>query len=551
MTCRPLAQIFATLKNLKHQLYTLSRSRSFLWRLCIGTIAAGVVLAFFARFVPTSSDLSIQGRISSQLTADPSDLGLIIIQNSRMTEIVLEEVENALQSGSATMEDVLIDTPFIRQRISTDAWPAYEELLIRYLPRNEVELVMLFMTALGTDLEGATAELEVMAGKSPPERFTNQILGQIASSEKLYDKAYPYFAKEGQLPEAKWAREQAVINRNHVGDLRTLNQLADDPLYADAFSPWIRADLAARQQDWPTLIKAVILAQVDRTNFSSFLLASIAMVVWGLILLKLCQAVRFDKFTPLLCILGLLLGVFSTTPTLMWVYLEDIYLPIDVGEDVIHAIVYYIATVGLREEVCKLLLFLPLVPLLVKRGYQLEFLLVASFVGLGFAYSENFGYLSGSMGTATTPRFLTANFLHISLTGMSGLYLCRAIGTRAYSFNDFLYIFGIAIVAHGLYDAFLVRPPLNDQGFLAMILFILFSRYYFKEANELRERLEPVISLSATISFGICLLTSVLLVYLGTQFDLGQAMELAFGSLLGSSIILFMFYREFGDTLTR
>jgi hypothetical protein len=155
------------------------------------------------------------------------------------------------------------------------------------------------------------------------------------------------------------------------------------------------------------------------------------------------------------------------------------------------------------------------------------------------------------MGTAATPRFLTANFLHISLTGMSGLFLCRGLGTRAYSLNDFLYIFGIAIVAHGLYDAFLVRPPLDDQGFVAMILFILFSRYYFKEARDLRERLEPVVSLSATMSFGICLLTSVLLVYLGTQLNLGQAMELALGSFLGSAIILFMFFREFGDTLTR
>ncbi len=539
------------MKNLRSQLYHLSRSRSFLWKLGIATLVTGLVLAYFARFVPTGSDLSIQGRISSRLTANPTDLGLIIIQNSQITEIVFEEVEKALKLGNSTTEDVLIDTPFIRLRLSAEDWPRYEKLLTDYLPQQEVELVMLFMRSLGIDLEGAIDQLELMAAQEPPTRFANQILGQIASSENLFNKAYPHFAKEGEFADAHWARQQAVINRDHVGDLDTLSQLAENPLYADAFSPWIRADLAAREQDWAQLVKSVLLVQIDRTHFSSFILATIAMVVWGIILLHLCQVTRFDKWTPVLCFIGLLLGVLSTTPTLIWVMLEDLHLPIDQGEDVIHAMVYYIATVGLREEVCKLLLFLPLVPILIKRGYQLEFLLVASFVGLGFAYSENFGYLSGSMGTAATPRFLTANFLHISLTGMSGLYLCRALSARAYSFNDFFYIFGIAIVAHGLYDAFLVRPPLDDQGFVAMILFILFSRYYFKEANALREQLEPVISLSATMSFGICLLTSVLLVFLGTQFNLGQAMELAFGSFLGSAIILFMFFREFGDTLTR
>lgn len=539
------------MKNLRNQLYTLSRSRSFLWRLGIATIVTGLVLAYFARFVPTGSDLSIQERISSRLTANPTDLGLIIVQNSQVTDIVFEEVEKALKSGHSTSEDVLIDTPFIRLRLSSNDWPRYEKLLTDYLPQTEVDLVMLFMRSLGTDLEGASEQLEMMAAQEPPTRFANQILGQMASGENQFNKAYPHFAKEGQFPDAHWAREQAVINRNHVGDLNTLKELADNPLYADAFSPWIRADLAARQQNWPQLVKSVLLAQADRTNTSSFILASIAMVVWGIILLQLCQVTRFDKWTPVLCIIGLVLGVLSTTPTLIWVMLENLYLPIDEGTEVVHAMVYYIATVGLREEVCKLLMFLPLVPILIKRGYHLEFLLVASFVGLGFAYSENFGYLSGSMGTAAAPRFLTANFLHISLTGMSGFYLCRGLGTRAYSLNDFFYIFGIAIVAHGLYDAFLVRPPLDDQGFVAMILFILFSRYYFKEARELRERLEPVVSLSATMSFGICLLTSVLIVYLGTQFNLGQAMELGLGSFLGSAIILFMFFREFGDTLTR
>jgi RsiW-degrading membrane proteinase PrsW (M82 family) len=244
--------------------------------------------------------------------------------------------------------------------------------------------------------------------------------------------------------------------------------------------------MAARKQDWLSTVKWIAQSMLSSIQIGSFILATLAMLIWGTILMKLCQASRFDKWTPLLCAAALLLGMMSVIPTFFWIILEEMYLPIGKGEDLFHTIVYFIATVGLREEVCKLLLFLPLAPILIKRGYHLEFLLVASFVGLGFAYEENFNYLGGSMGTATHGRFLTANFLHISLTGMSGLFFCRALGTRAYGFNDFFAMFGIVIIAHGLYDAFIVHPPLDDGGFLAMILFIVFSKYYFKEVHELR-----------------------------------------------------------------
>jgi protease PrsW len=170
-------------------------------------------------------------------------------------------------------------------------------------------------------------------------------------------------------------------------------------------------------------------------------------------------------------------------------------------------------------------------------------------VGLGFAYGENFAYLEGSLGTALTGRFLTANFLHISLTGMSGLFFCRAWGTRGYSYNDFLYIFGIAIIAHGMYDALLTYPLFNDGGISAMILFVLFSKFYFKETQNLRENNQPVISLSATISFGMSFIVASLVIYLSFSFALSQAIQLAFTSFLGSAIILFMFFREFDETL--
>ena len=372
----------------------------------------------------------------------------------------------------------------------------------------------------------------------------------MATEGQQWDKAYQHFKKEGKLAEARWAREQVVLNRYEVGDFANLELLAQDPDYEGAFKPWIQAKMATQREDWLDTVRWIALSQFQGIEPGSFILATIGMVIWATILMQLCQIQLLDKWTPLLCVAGLFLGILSITPTFLWIILEDKYLPISEGDGFVHNLVYYIATVGLREEVCKLLLFLPLAPILIKRGKQMEFLLVASFVGLGFAYEENFNYVASTQGTAITGRFLTANFLHISLTGMSGLFFCRAWGTPGYSYNDFLYIFGIAILAHGLYDALLTYPIMDDGGLFAMILYIVFSKFYFQESRGIREPYEPTLSMSATMAFGISLLIASLLVYLNLIFTFKQAFVLSFSGFLASAIIVFMFFREFNESLS-
>jgi RsiW-degrading membrane proteinase PrsW (M82 family) len=537
-------------KQLRSQLYYKSRSRSFLWKLCIGTVLVGVVVGFFSRFFEFKSELTLQSRIETYLASNSSEFTRVSNIQDQMAEVVLNVLKESFETGELETEELLIEIPYLRLWIQADQYSKFEVLIRSYLPAADSDMVLLFMRALGDSPDEAAIRLEGLATGDPAPRYANQILGLIATNAQFLNKAYPYFLKEGEFPDAQWAREQAVVNRHFKKDYVALDTLANNPLYSDAFNPWIRADIASHNRDWPSTLQWIALGQLASIEAGTFILATLGMLIWGTILMQLCQVTRFDKLTPLLCFLALLLGALSTVPTLLWVILEDMFLPISEGEDTLHTIVYYIATVGLREEVCKLLLFLPLAPILIKRGNEMEFLLVASFAGLGFAFEENFSYLSSSLGTASTSRFLTANFLHISLTGMSGLFFCRAWGTRGYSHNDFLFIFGIAILAHGLYDAFLIKPPMEDGGISATILFIVFSKYYFQEARKLQITSKTTISMSGTIVFGISLLTASLLVYLSIILNLSQAIELAVGSFLSSAIILFMFFREFNESLT-
>ena len=535
--------------HFKSFVFSKSRSRSFLWKLCIGTVLFGFALGFFLSYFNFESEVGLRAKIETRLLSDNSGMTTVVEIPNRMTEVVLEVLEEDLVAGDLAIEDLLIEIPSLQAWIRSTQYRDFETLFQRYLPEADSEMAVLFLRSYGDEAEIAKARLLELAGQTPIRRYANQVLGLIATQAELYNSAYGHYLKEGEIPEAQWAREQVVVNRHHVNDFETLKSLANNPLYNSAFSPWIQAELAIDDRDWLNSVKWIILSQLAGIQMGSFILATIAMVVWATILLQLCQISHFDKFTPLLCLLALLLGILSITPTLFWIMLEDTFLPISSGEDLFHNIVYYIATVGLREEFCKLLLLLPLVPILVKRGNQMEFLLVASFVGLGFAYEENLNYLASTMGTATTARFLTANFLHISLTGMSGLFFCRMWRVKTYSYNDFLFIFGVAIIAHGLYDALLSSPEMNDGGMLAMILFVLFSRFYFREANALQEIAKPLVSLSATMAVGVSLILASMLVYLSIVLNTSSAFQLTFGSFLGSAIILFMFFREFNETL--
>ena len=535
--------------HLKSQVFEKAHSRSFLWKLCIGTILFGTVVGLVLSRFDFKSELSLEARIGSYFSSNLSEFSQAGDLQSELTEVVYKLLEDSLESGELETETLLIEIPFLSFWIQGDALSRFESLFRKNLSASDSSLVLLFVGALGDEPDETLTKLKVAGEMNPAPRYANLILALLESEKQLYDNAYPFLLREGEFSEALWARKQAVINRHYRKDFNALEELSNNPAYEDAFDPWIRRELASHQRDWLSTVKWIMIGQLAGLEPGSFTLATIAMLVWGTILLQLCQASRFDKWTPVLCLLGLLLGMLSITPGRFWIVLEDLYLPISEGEDLIHSIVYFIATVGLREEVCKLLLFIPLTPILIKRRNELEFLLVASFVGLGFAYVENFNYLISSMGTGVAGRFLTANFFHISLTGMSGLFFCRMWKTRGYSYNDFLFIFGVAIIAHGLYDALLTHPPMDDGGFIALILFIVFAKYYFKEVHHLREVSRSLISLSASMSFGISLILGSLIVYLSILLNVSQAIQLAFGSFLGSGIILIMFFREFNESL--
>ena len=83
-------------------------------------------------------------------------------------------------------------------------------------------------------------------------------------------------------------------------------------------------------------------------------------------------------------------------------------------------------------------------------------------------------------------RFLTANFFHVALTGLNGLALFRACTRGMSGLNDLMLMLPLTITAHGLYNALLDLPDIDGGGFLAMVVYVSFSLYFFNRIHALR-----------------------------------------------------------------
>lgn len=249
-----------------------------------------------------------------------------------------------------------------------------------------------------------------------------------------------------------------------------------------------------------------------------------------------------------LALVAVLLGVVSIWPTLFALYYQEAVWQLSDANDLIGGLRYCLLGVGLREELAKLLLFLPLVPFVVRRGSEREALIVAACVGLGFAMEENISYFRGAAGSAV-PRLLTANFFHMALTGLSGLAICRAIwNPRECAAEAAAYVV-LAILLHGMYDVVIMVQVLNDYSLAGMIIFVLLTYQFF---HELRQWWKPpggVVSLAATFVAAVSLVFAATLVYQSAISDFETSLDLVAQPAVAMGVMLIVFLREMPESL--
>jgi RsiW-degrading membrane proteinase PrsW (M82 family) len=290
--------------------------------------------------------------------------------------------------------------------------------------------------------------------------------------------------------------------------------------------------------DWVGLLRHAWQHVRSGWNHRGWLALTLLMAAVWLITIGLVCGVRRRGWA--LCLLALAVGALGIVPVLMMVILQSRLSSLQENGNALNDLVFYVSGVGLREELGKLMVFLPLLPLL-RRAPAGTCFAAASCCGLGFAVAENLSYLSASMGLAALPRFLTANFVHLALTGLCGGYLCLATRWSRSFFHQFSTVLLGSVLAHGIYDWALGGSSGSEGSAIQFFCFLGIAWTYFQNLHRFSERSPADIQPEAVWVMGVALLSAAVMIITSSRFGFATAIDAvvpAAGSLFATGALM-------------
>lgn len=397
--------------------------------------------------------------------------------------------------------------------------------------------------ALGGD-DHALRRLEQAARVSPPPMLANELLGSAQKRRgALSDAMISFFTEGVHYPEATAAREEALRLAVSLRDVEQLRAIAANPGWIDACQPLLQHHAGALLGDIWMQWRGLLRHRLMEMPYGALVLAFFAASIWFLILVQHSGHDRWRWARP---VLPLAAGVCSVWPTLSILAYQEYTQGMSAEAPFPSDLLYFISGVGLREEGCKLLAFALFLPWLLWRRTPGLALLTGAFVGLGFSLEENIGYFQDYGGSIAWARLLSANFLHIALSGICAHSLYRMLATRFAHAERFIFTFIAVVVAHGAYD-WLGAGTLGDNGWLSIIVLVLCASHFIdllaQETRPERRTIAPV----AIFTLGSATLVAVsfILGALTTRSMIGVAE--AGQECLGMFPIAILYWRRFED----
>jgi RsiW-degrading membrane proteinase PrsW (M82 family) len=417
-----------------------------------------------------------------------------------------------------------------------------EELLASPKVSKDVALLGRFWWHLGKHEASDDLRRDVVAAADaePPVAWANHLLAKDATLSGKLDEEARRLEREGlSFPERKSDAREALHIWLSMKDWETLEQKLADPRYEGLADPWVRHELALHQGRWLAAARWLVAAYLDEFHADQLGLAAVTALMWGLFCARLGKLRDRPLFRGTLYVVAFVLGMASVIPTLALIVVEERFLHVSETGNMARDAVYYIGGVGFREELCKLLAFSLLLPVIRKLGTRLDVLACGAMVGLGFAAEENLGYFERGSESIAVGRFLTANFMHISMTAICADALDEWIRSPGEHSFDFSRAFLTVVALHGAYDFFASYYP-----FLSMAIFVLLTRQFLHSVSMARGRPDPHDKFLRRFVQAVIVVLAASFVFACARAGPGAAAAVLAAGLLGDAIIVYMFIHE-------
>ncbi|MBI2388504.1 MAG: PrsW family intramembrane metalloprotease [Deltaproteobacteria bacterium] len=407
------------------------------------------------------------------------------------------------------------------------------------LPR-EVQLVAQLQR--GEPKPEVIAELHEAASKDPPMPWANHVLASEAHAHGRLLDAAVYYEREAVAFGRRDDLDTALRLRLSAGDRDGVIQRLDDPRTGSLAPAPLHFELAMERRMYGRALRWLLPFAYPKPKLGPLMLALVAAAAWGAFCLRLGQ-VRLEpaRRVPLYAA-AFALGALSIAPTMFLIVWQEQVLHLKPDGTPLRDAIFYVFGVGFREELSKVVCFLPLLPLL-RRGKPIEVVTCAALVGLGFAAVENLQYFARDDLGSALGRFLTANFLHMSMTAIAATAAAR-IGKSEEGFHDFTVAFLTVVLLHGVYDFFIASPIVGDMSFLAMVVFVFLARDFVLAMHDARLRAGRSKPLLPVFAVGTACVTGAAFVYGSALVGPGAAAEMMFLGLLGVAVLAIVFVKQ-------
>ena len=396
--------------------------------------------------------------------------------------------------------------------------------------------------------EALKLKLKTYTDQDIPIRFSSEFYADILSLRGNSEEAYKFYKLElKNYPESIHSRTKVIINLIENGKNEEAKEIFKNPQFQKNIKFEILKPIAVELDQWATLTVKSFSLIIRKLSSPWILVTFFAAMIWFFIIVNLGQLSEKIFMRSFLYGSAFISGFLSTFLVLGIVYWQENELGLKGNGEIFNDIIYCICGIGLREELCKLLFFSPFLIILKKRKVAMEALACAACIGLGFACSENILYFGSGLENAIFPRFLTANFLHASLTGIAGLSMFYLALNPLNNWDNFLGTFIIVVVAHGAYDALvgLVPSLATSIGILSIVIFALIANGYLNYAKKLRQGTPSKVSPLGVFVIGSSLLIGMALNLACYLYPMKEVLSSVGESTLSISALAFIFINQF------
>jgi RsiW-degrading membrane proteinase PrsW (M82 family) len=413
----------------------------------------------------------------------------------------------------------------------------------------EVNLLTDYLKAFrqGRPPREMTAMFLARATRIPPsadQALAAAVAGDVLRHAGEYEAALQRYdegaAMEGAC--AVYCRRRALELCADKGWKDRLRSRYQRPAWPEALaqeSPFAETDrIIVAAGDWRGLLRHAWSHFCRGLARPQWLVLTLVMAAVWLVTIGLVCGIRRADW--LLCWLALVTGALGVVPVLVMAVLQNRLSSLQENGTALNDLIFYVSGVGLREELGKLIAFLPLL-LFLRRATPGTCFAVASCCGLGFAVAENLSYLSASMGLAALPRFLTANFLHLALTGLCGGYLCLAIRWSRSFFHQFSTVLLGSVLAHGIYDWSISGASGPEGSAIHFFCFLAIAWHYFQTLHRFSDRSASDAQPEAIWVMGVAFLSAALMIVTARQSGFASAMDAVIptaGSLFATAALM-------------